>query len=222
MNIHDLKALFIFLSTICLFVGSTFSQTEANENLAKNIIVLGEKHIDSLFYFKNPLVKDPLLTEKHLRHNLWKKSFKSSSLHGFLNANFNTIFFDAKYFDDYDFFLLLPDSYVICDDLNMIKEILPLLDTDMQKRILSLPVIMLYSFDIYNSKREKEYAGYPYFIYHYTTSSFLEISVNASYYTKLFLRHALTDPPTCWFCDKPFQDMIYFKVLIPMSDEKQE
>ncbi len=209
----------LLLTTYCLPFLS-YSQNESCRS--KNVIILNEKHIDSLFYFRNPLVNDPMLIKTKSQNNLWKKSFRSSSLGGFLNLNFNSTFFCPRFFGDYDFFQLLPDSYILCPYVDMIKEmVFPLTDSVTQKRILDLPMILDY-IQIDKGVQEKKYNGYPYFIYHYTTSSFLEVSVNVSYYNELFSRYVLTDPPSCLFCDKSFRDMMYIKILIPMSDRMQK
>ncbi len=183
-----------------------------------NVIVIGERSIDSFYTFTNPIID--LSIPPHHNHNkkLYRKSFKNSPLRMFYSTLFDTCFFDKKNFSHYDLFSLLPTSYIQV----------------LYEYYLITPLVSQYIDDVYmkrikeiTDKRkqkqwhcvERNYNGSKYTVcYHLYTTSYLEIMVNASFYTMLYNKYVSSDPPTCFFCDRKEQDFIYLKILLPMSE----
>lgn len=213
--------LFLFL-LFCLkgFTQEIPTKDNCNTNVV-NVIILGEKQIDSLFFFGNPKVRDPREPyEEKIKGNLWKKSFNNSSLRGCYSTVFNPLFFYEKTFDNYDKFVLSPTSYIFSYSVSFIKELVfPYIDSTYQKKIENMAAHKLGSIYLWKSAELYSYNNYCYAVYKPVTSSFLEVALRVPYYNEAFHKHFLSDPPICLFCNKSYQDILYVKMLIPMSED---
>ena len=216
VNIKRIFTLFTLLMYTC--VVCVYAQNKSDILNYKDVIIIGEKHIDSIFCFYNPQVRDPY-TKPNIRNKIWKKSLKSSSLREFLNLDFNAMFFDPRFFTSYDYFLLLPDSYEFCNTISIIEEIVfPHIDTNYKRKINILPKF-LYTIDLGVKCKTLYFNNYYYSVCKPTIKSYLEVAVRVPYYNQIFHKHIECEPRCCLFCDKPFQDMLYIKLLIPLSED---